>query len=108
MQRPNAAQLAYGSATVVVATVALLLLSGTTSTLGITAVSLAGLLLGLLVAVTMPVRTTAVKAPDEVPAQVPAHAPAHVPTQADASPENEKIRVPAPRVGAGADTRISS
>ncbi|MEU4078596.1 hypothetical protein DEJ45_22775 [Streptomyces venezuelae] len=104
MQRPNAAQLAYGSATVVVATVALLLLSGTTSTVGITAVSLAGLLLGLLVAVTMPVRTTAVKAPDEVPAQVPAH----VPTQADASPENEKIRVPAPRVGAGADTRISS
>ncbi|MFI9111447.1 hypothetical protein [Streptomyces venezuelae] len=100
MQRPNAAQLAYGSATVVVATVALLLLSGTTSTLGITAVSLAGLLLGLLVAVTMPVRTTAVKAPDEVPA--------HVPTRADASPENEKIRVPAPRVGAGADTRISS
>ncbi|APE21866.1 MULTISPECIES: hypothetical protein [Streptomyces] len=104
MQRPNAAQLAYGSATVVVATVALLLLSGTTSTLGITAVSLAGLLLGLLVAVTMPVRTTAVKAPDEVPAQVPVH----VQAQAAASPENEKIRVPAPRVGAGADARISS
>ncbi|WP_306324876.1 hypothetical protein [Streptomyces venezuelae] len=99
MQRPNAAQLAYGSATVVVATVALLLLSGTTSTLGITAISLAGLLLGLFVAVTMPVRTTAVKAPDEVPARVPARG---------TSPGNDEIRVPAPRVGAGADTRISS
>ncbi|MEF9883178.1 hypothetical protein [Streptomyces sp. P9-A4] len=92
MQRPNAAQLAYGSATVVLATVALLLLSRTTTTLGITVISLAGLLLGLLVAVTMPVRTTVVKTAARV-------AP---PTA------NEPVRVPAARMGAGADTRTGS
>ncbi|MFH9722389.1 hypothetical protein ACH4M4_05430 [Streptomyces sp. NPDC017254] len=92
MQRPNAAQLAYGSATVVLATVALLLLSGTTTTSGIAVISLAGLLLGLLVAVTMPVRAPAVKGPETV----------------QAPPENEKIRVSTVRVGAGADTRTGS
>ncbi len=98
MQRPNAAQLAYGSATVVLATVALLLLSRTTTTLGITVISLAGLLLGLLVAVTMPVRPASVKILDAVPA-------------ADAVPAphgNEEVRVPTAPVGAGADTRTGS
>lgn len=92
MQRPNAAQLAYGSATVVLATVALLLLSRTTTALGITAISLAGLLLGLLVTVTMPVRTTRVKASERVPLP----------------PRNDEVRIPAARVGAGADTRTGS
>ncbi|WP_435969842.1 hypothetical protein [Streptomyces sp. Qhu_M48] len=92
MQRPNAAQLAYGSATVVLATVALLLLSRTTTTLGITVISLVGLLLGLLVAVTMPVRTAAVKTPEPTPPPS----------------GNEEIRVATSRVGAGADTRTGS
>ncbi|MFF1506243.1 hypothetical protein [Streptomyces sp. NPDC058326] len=92
MQRPNAAQLAYGSATVVLATVALLLLTRTTTTWGITVISLAGLLLGLLVAVTMPVRTAPVKVLERVPAPR----------------GNEEIRVPTARVGAGADTRTGS
>ncbi|MFD3995875.1 hypothetical protein [Streptomyces sp. NPDC058548] len=92
MQRPNAAQLTYGSATVVLATVALLLLSGTTTTLGITVISLAGLLLGLLVAVTMPLRTTGVKT------TAPTPAPA----------VHEEVRVPTARVGAGVDTRTGS
>ncbi|MFB6835557.1 hypothetical protein [Streptomyces sp. NPDC056361] len=92
MQRPNAAQLAYGSATVVLTTVALLLLSRVTTTLGIAVICAAGLLLGILVAVTMPARTRPVKSPAAVPAP----------------PGNETIRVPAPRVGAGADTRIGS
>ncbi|MFC9700144.1 hypothetical protein ACFTWD_05545 [Streptomyces sp. NPDC056943] len=96
MQRPNAAQLAYGSATVVLATVALLLLSRTTTTLGIAVICAAGLLLGVLVAVTMPVRTRPVKtSAPPVPA-------------APATLGNEEIRIPAPRVGAGADTRIGS
>ncbi|MFG2898603.1 hypothetical protein ACGFZH_16195 [Streptomyces zaomyceticus] len=99
MQRPNTAQLAYGGATVVLATVALLLLSGTTTTLGITVISLAGLLLGLLVAVTMPVRTPAVKVRETVQAS---QATDRVP------PADEEIRVPTRRVGAGADTRIGS
>ncbi|WP_314616809.1 hypothetical protein [Streptomyces stackebrandtii] len=96
MQRPNAAQLAYGSATVVLATVALLLLSRTTTTLGIAVICVAGLLLGVLVAVTMPVRTRPVKT-----SAPPAPA-------APAALGNEEIRIPAPRVGAGADTRIGS
>ncbi|MFF8604380.1 hypothetical protein ACF06X_00420 [Streptomyces sp. NPDC015346] len=90
MPRPNAAQLAYGSATVVFATVALLLLSRTTTTLGVAVVCVAGLLLGLLVAVTMPARGKA-----EPPAV------AHL-------PQNDANRAPAVRVGAGADTRIGS
>lgn len=86
MQRPNAAQLTCGSATVVLATVALLLLSGTTTPLGIAVVCTACLLLGVLVAVTMPVRGRPVN-----------------------TPADEEIRVPAAeRVGAGAETRIGS
>ncbi|MFF0474104.1 hypothetical protein [Streptomyces sp. NPDC004284] len=86
MPRPNTTQLTYGSATVVLATVALLLLSGTTTVLGIATVCTAGLLLGVLVAVTMPVRGRPVK-----------------------TPAHEEIRVPAAeRVGAGTETRIGS
>ncbi|MFG2332279.1 hypothetical protein ACGFMM_21955 [Streptomyces sp. NPDC048604] len=55
MPRPNAAQLAYGSATVVFATVALLLLSRATTGPGIALIGVTSLLLGLLVVVTMPV-----------------------------------------------------
>ncbi|MFD3663232.1 hypothetical protein ACFWVF_22010 [Streptomyces sp. NPDC058659] len=99
MQRPNAAQLTYGSATVALATVALLLLSRTTTTLGIAVICAAGLLLGVLVAVTMPVRVRSVKtSAPPVPA-----APL-----APSIPGNEEIRIPTPRVGAGADTRIGS
>ncbi|OKK19704.1 hypothetical protein AMK16_16735 [Streptomyces sp. CB00455] len=54
MPRPTAAQLAYGSATVVVSTIAMLLLSQTSTGLGIGVISVAALALGLLVAVTVP------------------------------------------------------
>ncbi|MEU8525113.1 MULTISPECIES: hypothetical protein [Streptomyces] len=94
MPRPNAAQLAYGSATVVFSTVALLLLSRATTGAGIALIGVASLLLGLLVVLTMPVaarrRTRASRAAAPVPAQ------------------DETIRVPAAHVGAGADTRIGS
>ncbi|MFB7369093.1 hypothetical protein ACFC0D_04555 [Streptomyces sp. NPDC056222] len=90
MPRPNAAQLAYGSATVVFSTVALLLLSRTTTALGIVVISAAGLLLGLLVTVTMPVHRKGAPAP------------------APSLPRNDEIRVPAAPVGAGVDTRIGS
>ena len=55
MPRPTAAQLAYGSATVVVSTVALLLLSRATTALGVAVVGVTALALGLLVAVSVPV-----------------------------------------------------
>ncbi|MFJ3585310.1 hypothetical protein ACIPPS_24215 [Streptomyces sp. NPDC090127] len=90
MPRPNAAPLAYGSATVVVSTVALLLLSRTTNTLGVVVICAVGLLLGVLVARTVPARRKAPAAP--VPAR----------------PRTDEIRVPTVRVGAGADTRIGS
>ncbi|GHJ90554.1 hypothetical protein SNE510_00730 [Streptomyces sp. NE5-10] len=89
MQRPNAAQYAYGSAVVVLATAALLLLTGATGPPGVAAACVAGLLLGVLVAVTMPAGTRPVK------------------TSGATAPQsgNEAVRVPAAQVGAGADTR---
>lgn len=54
MPRPTAAQLAYGSCTVIFSTLAMLLLSQTSSGLGITVIALAALALGLLVAMTVP------------------------------------------------------
>ncbi|KOX24639.1 MULTISPECIES: hypothetical protein [unclassified Streptomyces] len=92
MQRPNAAQLTCGSATVVLATVALLLLSGTTTIPGILAACAVGLLLGILVAVTMPGRTGSVKTPAPTPS----------------ASGDESIRVPAARVGGRTGTRIGS
>ncbi|MFF3259304.1 hypothetical protein ACFYWO_09025 [Streptomyces sp. NPDC002932] len=54
MPRPTAAQLSYGSVTVVFSTLAMLLLSRTSSDLGIAVIAVAGLALGLLVAVAVP------------------------------------------------------
>ncbi|WP_282695581.1 hypothetical protein [Streptomyces sp. CC208A] len=93
MQRPNAAQYAYGSAVVVLATAALLLLTGATGPPGIAVCCLAGLLLGVLVAVTMPGGTRPVKSPGTTPA----------PSAAESG--NDAARTPAAQVGAGADAR---
>ncbi|MFI7414624.1 hypothetical protein ACIBU0_38880 [Streptomyces sp. NPDC049627] len=54
MPRPTAAQLAYGSCTVIFSTLAMLLLSQTSSGVGIAVIAVAALLLGLLVALTVP------------------------------------------------------
>ncbi|MFF2962135.1 hypothetical protein ACFVT1_25075 [Streptomyces sp. NPDC057963] len=54
MPRITAAQLSYGSVTVVFSTLAMLLLSRTGSGLGIAVIGTAALALGLLVAVTVP------------------------------------------------------
>ncbi|MFF2845502.1 hypothetical protein ACFVT5_04115 [Streptomyces sp. NPDC058001] len=54
MPRPTAAQLAYGTATVICCTLAMLLLSQTSSGIGVAVIALAALGLGLLVAVTVP------------------------------------------------------
>lgn len=54
MPRPTAAQLSYGSVTVVFSTLAMLLLFRTGSGIGIAAVCTAALVLGLLVSVTVP------------------------------------------------------
>lgn len=54
MPRPTAAQLAYGSATVFLSTLAMLLLSQTQTGIGVAVIAIAGLGLGLLVAMTVP------------------------------------------------------
>ncbi|MFD5557851.1 hypothetical protein ACFWIA_28920 [Streptomyces sp. NPDC127068] len=54
MPRPTAAQIAYGTATVVCSTLAMLLLSRTSSGIAVAVIAIAALGLGLLVAVTVP------------------------------------------------------
>ena len=54
MPRPTTAQLAYGSCTVIFCTLAMLLLSQTSSGPGIVVIALSALALGLLVAFTVP------------------------------------------------------
>jgi hypothetical protein len=80
MPRPTAAQLAYGSATVVFSTVAMLLLSQAHSGIGVVVIAFAGLALGLLVAVTVPLPRTDVPRTDEARtdvAQAQTHGTAH-------------------------------
>ncbi|MFH9987505.1 hypothetical protein [Streptomyces luteogriseus] len=91
MPRPTAAQLAYGSCTVIFSTLAMLLLSQTSSGAGIAVISVAALALGLLVAMTVPLpgkRPAAVEQPapreplrGSVPAPAPAPAPAPEPVR---------------------------
>ncbi|PZH06960.1 hypothetical protein C1I97_17500 [Streptomyces sp. NTH33] len=54
MPRPTAAQLAYGSCTVIFSTLAMLLLSRTSSGPGVAVIAVSALALGLLVAMTAP------------------------------------------------------
>ncbi|MBB5935213.1 hypothetical protein [Streptomyces zagrosensis] len=63
MPRPTPAQFAYGSATVVLSTLAMLLLSEARSGMGVAVISVAGLALGLLVAVTVPIPRPAASSP---------------------------------------------
>ncbi|MET7682793.1 hypothetical protein [Streptomyces sp. NPDC005423] len=71
MPRPTAAQLAYGSCTVIFSTLAMLLLSQTSSGLGIAVIALAALALGLLVSLTVPQPKARAAASAATPAAVP-------------------------------------
>ncbi|MFF4471174.1 hypothetical protein ACFYZ3_16600 [Streptomyces sp. NPDC001599] len=88
MPRPTAAQFAYGSCTVIFSTLAMLLLSRTSSGPGVALIAVAALALGLLVAMTVPQpRTRAMTA-------VPSHR---------LGAGREPVRMPAAaRVSAGA------
>ncbi|MER7763600.1 hypothetical protein [Streptomyces sp. NPDC097619] len=70
MPRPTPAQFAYGSATVIASTFAMLLLSQTRTGLGVGVIAAAALCLGLLVALTaaMPKRTVRRVPADPTPA----------------------------------------
>ncbi|WP_128378623.1 hypothetical protein [Streptomyces cavernae] len=100
MPRPTVAQLAYGSCTVILATLAMLLLSQTSSTLGIAVVAVSGLALGLLVALTVPSprRATAVRtgagsvAAQQLPLRRPTVSAGSAPASASASTAPEPLR----------------
>lgn len=75
MPRPTPAQIAYGSATVVLSTLAMLLLSQTRSGAGIAVITLSALALGLLVALRAPLPRRGRRAGARGPAQrTPGHA----------------------------------
>ncbi|WLQ42847.1 hypothetical protein P8A22_24675 [Streptomyces laculatispora] len=99
MPRPTAAQLSYGSVTVVFSTLAMLLLSGTGSELGIAVICTAALALGLLVAVTVPAPARRRTATEE------AAASAHQEARSGAGPEGHALghvqgTIPAARTSA--------
>ncbi|WP_089106657.1 hypothetical protein [Streptomyces hyaluromycini] len=72
MPRPTPAQLVYGSCTVICSTLAMLLLSQTSSGIGIAVIALAALGLGLLVAMTIPLpRPHTVAQSEPVPVALP-------------------------------------
>ncbi|WP_328451984.1 hypothetical protein OG780_25825 [Streptomyces sp. NBC_00386] len=105
MPRPTAAQLAYGSCTVIFSTLAMLLLSQTSSSLGIVLITLSALALGLLVAMTVPLpkhspSAAAAVVRERVPerretASVPVSLSASVPASMSASSAPEPVREPA-------------
>ncbi|WP_326697742.1 hypothetical protein OG909_10595 [Streptomyces sp. NBC_01754] len=78
MPRLTAAQVSYGSATVVLSALAVLLLSGTDSAAGVAVTGTAALALGLLVALTvaLPGRPRAVRAPEATASSPDPHRPA--------------------------------
>ncbi|MFF5895693.1 hypothetical protein ACFY8O_07160 [Streptomyces argenteolus] len=73
MPRPTAAQFSFGSATVVLSALAMLLLFRTESGIGIAAVGTAAMVLGLLVAMALPSRARTAPRVTPVPSSVRAH-----------------------------------
>ncbi|MEU3320379.1 hypothetical protein [Streptomyces sp. NPDC006785] len=101
MPRPTAAQFAYGSATVVATTLALLLLFPTESGVGVAAIGTAALALGLLVAVRLahPGHRTAQGGGQTAADRASAAARTHHALEGIGAGE----RIPAPRSSARAD-----
>lgn len=101
MTRPSAAQLTYGSVTVVFSTLAMLLLSRTTSGIGVGIIGICALGVGLLVAVTVP-----------LPGRAKAKAATTVCTTASSQAGTDQVaatveaRLPAPRPGARRTERV--
>ncbi|MDQ1010522.1 hypothetical protein QFZ82_005007 [Streptomyces sp. V4I23] len=103
MPRPTAAQYAYGSATVVFSTVALLLLTRTTDGIAVAAIGVLALALGLAVALALPVRRVTGPSGERAAsraADLVAAGRRPEPT-ASAAADGLTTRMPAPRAGAG-------
>jgi hypothetical protein len=108
MPRPTAAQLAYGSATVVFSTLALLLLTRTTNGIAVAAIGVASMALGLVVAAALPMGRTAQGARTAKAAHTVRtnHAAASGVSASAASADGLTTRVPASHAHAGAETRV--
>ncbi|MFF3457947.1 hypothetical protein ACFYXH_27215 [Streptomyces sp. NPDC002730] len=106
MPRPTAAQLAYGSATVVFSTLALLLLTRTTNGIAVGVIGVASMALGLVVAVALPMSRTlrgTTKATYTVRTN---RAAASGNPASAASADGLTTRVPTLRAHAGAEARV--
>ncbi|MEU6678265.1 hypothetical protein [Streptomyces sp. NPDC046925] len=97
MPRPTPAQITYGTLTVVFSTLAMLLLSQTSSGIGVAVIAVAALGLGLLVAMTVPQRESEPAAsPAARVAPAARNAEERVPAQRAAAPVlAESVREPA-------------
>ena len=93
MPRPTVAQLAYGSATVICSTIAMLLLSRTSAGPGVGVIAVSALILGVFVAMSVP-RKRETAADERVPAQR-VGATLRSPTASAAQAETARTREPA-------------
>jgi hypothetical protein len=112
MPRPTATQFAYGILTVVLSTLAMLLLSQTTSGVGVAVIAVVALGLGLLVALTAPAAGRsddpagpAPRATDSTPA-TDAHETASGPAAGSTKPAAGVRHTAQPRRGHGRRVRV--
>lgn len=104
MPRPTAAQLAYGSATVVFSTLALLLLTRTTHVLGVAAIGAASMAIGLVVAAALPMgRSRGARTAKATRTVRTNHSAASAMSATTASADGLTTRVPAARPRTGAE-----
>lgn len=106
MPRPTAAQLAYGSATVVFSTLALLLLTRASHAMGVAAIGVASLGLGLVVAVALPFGRSGARTAKTAHTARTNHGAATSPSASAAAADGLTTRVPAARARAGAEARV--
>ncbi|WP_405598260.1 hypothetical protein OG741_15700 [Streptomyces sp. NBC_01410] len=105
MPRPTAAQLAYGSATVVFSTLALLLLTRPSAVMGVAAIGIGSMALGLLVACALPMGRAGARRVKAVHTVRTNRAAASRAT-ASAAADGLATRVPVPRARVGAEARV--
>ncbi|MEU3920672.1 hypothetical protein ACFYW6_20935 [Streptomyces sp. NPDC002659] len=105
MPRPTAAQLAYGSATVVFSTLALLLLTRPSAVMGVAAIGVGSMALGLLVACALPMGRAGARRVKAVHTVRTSRAAASG-TTASAAADGLTTRVPVPRARVGAEARV--
>jgi hypothetical protein len=103
MPRPNAAQIAYGSATVICSAIAMLLLSGTPTGAGVVVIGVAALALGMLVSLTVPLPRRSREAREAAAAAAVAalEDTAAESTEGSMTPPPSRIRAPRLHTGAG-------